>query len=198
MIKKRFIKYVLIIGLIFFTTNIYSQHDIKPDKKSKALTWSLIQLIPSPFFASDANENNARIQLSFQWQFIPLNFSFNANKYVSPIQFFMISPVRRFTGSAEIFVQPEIATTSFNYSGFKSFAVNVGSRLIIPVQEMGENISFSIGGKYSFRKNDITGEKGYPGVEAGVYFLGGQIGLQFVKNFNKNNLYSFGFYFKYY
>ena len=122
MIKKKLFKYVLIIGLIFFTTNIYSQHDIKPDKKSKALTWSLLQLVPSPIFASDANENNARIQLSFQWQFIPLNFSFNANKYVSPVQFFMISPVRRFTGSAEIFVQPEIATTSFNYSGFKSFA----------------------------------------------------------------------------
>lgn len=110
----------------------------------------------------------------------------------------MINPVRRFTGSAELFVQPELATSSFSYSGYTQFGLNTGGRVIIPVQEMGENISMSLGGVYTFRKNSITGESGYPGVEAGVYFVGGMIGLQFTKNFNKNNLYSISFYLKYF
>ncbi|MDD5361253.1 MAG: hypothetical protein PHN88_03920 [Ignavibacteria bacterium] len=147
---------------------------------------------------SDANDNNARLQFSLRWQITPVNFSFKTNKFVSPVQFFMINPVRRVTGSAELFIQPEIATSGFKYSGFDNFGLNTGARVIIPVQEMGENISMSLGGKYTFRKNSITGDSGYPGVEAGVYFFGGIAGVQFTKNFNKNNLYSFSFYLKYF
>ena len=110
----------------------------------------------------------------------------------------MINPVRRVTGSAELFIQPEVATSSFEYSGFDKFALNTGARVIIPVQEMGENISMSLGGKYTFRKNSITNEYGYSGIEAGVYFFGGLFGFQFTKNFNKNNLYSISFYMKYF
>ncbi len=158
----------------------------------------MLQAIPSPAFVSDANDDNARIQFSLRWQITPVNFSFRANRFVSPVQFFMINPVRRFTGSAELFVQPEVATMSFDYSGFSKFGLNTGGRIIIPVQEMGENISVSLGGVYTFRKNNITDENGYPGVEAGVYFLGGMAGLQFTKNFSKNNLYSVSFYIKYF
>jgi hypothetical protein len=55
----------------------------------------------------DADENNSRIQFGLRWQLIPVNISFRANDYISPVQFFMINPVRRFTGSFEVFVQPE-------------------------------------------------------------------------------------------
>lgn len=158
----------------------------------------MLQAVPSPAFVSDADDNNARVQFSLRWQITPVNFSFRANKFISPVQFFMVNPVRRFTGSAELFVQPEVAAMSFDYSGFKKFGLNTGARVILPVQEMGENISMSLGGVYTFRKNEITNEKGYAGVEAGVYFIGGMIGLQFTKNFSKNNLYSLSFYFKYF
>ncbi|MFZ4592018.1 MAG: hypothetical protein ACOYN6_13530 [Ignavibacteria bacterium] len=167
-------------------------------KTSKYLTWSLLQLIPSPTLVSDANNDNARVQFGLKWQIIPVNFSFRANKFVSPVQFFVINPVRRVTGSAELFVQPEIVTSGFKYSGFNSFGVTTGGRLVIPVQELGENISASVGANYTFRKNDITGESGYTGIEAGVYFFGGMMGFQFVKNFNNNNKFSVSLYLKYF
>lgn len=193
---------VLLMPLVFvimFQTNSFSQQkDFTLNQKAKYLSWGLLQLIPSPTLVSDANNDNARVQFGLQWQFIPLNYSFRANRFVSPVQFFMINPVRRFTGSAELFVQPEIVTSSFKYSGFNSFAVSTGGRLVIPIQELGENISASIGGKYTFRKNDVTGENGYMGIEAGVYFFGGMMGFQFVKNFNNNNKFSASFYLKYF
>jgi len=167
-------------------------------KTTKYLTWSLLQLIPSPTLVSDANNDNARVQFGLKWQIIPVNFSFRANKFVSPVQFFIINPVRRVTGSAELFVQPEIVTSGFKYSGFNSFGVTTGGRFVIPVQELGENISVSLGANYTFRKNDITGENGYTGIEAGVYFFGGMMGFQFVKNFNNNNKFSVSLYLKYF
>ncbi|MGV8016739.1 MAG: hypothetical protein AB2L26_00950 [Ignavibacteria bacterium] len=177
----------------------YSQvKDTRSKPFTKYSTWLLLQAIPSPGIISDANDDNARVQFSLKWQITPLNISFKANKYVSPVQFFMINPVRRFTGSAELFIQPEVVTSSFKYSGFDRFGLNTGARVIIPVQEMGENIAVSLGGKYTFRKNTFSGDNGYAGVEAGVYFIGGLFGLQFTKNFNANNLYSASFYFKYY
>ncbi len=177
----------------------YSQvKDTRSKPFTKYSTWLLLQAIPSPGIISDANDDNARVQFSLKWQITPLNISFRANKYVSPVQFFMINPVRRFTGSAELFIQPEVVTSSFKYSGFDRIGLNTGARVIIPVQEMGENIAVSLGGKYTFRKNSVSGDNGYAGVEAGVYFIGGLFGLQFTKNFNANNLYSASFYFKYY
>jgi len=190
---------ISVVLVVLIQSDSFSQQkDFTLNKKAKYLSWSLLQLIPSPTIVSDANNDNARVKFGFQWQFIPLNYSFRANKFVSPVQFFMINPVRRFTGSAELFVQPEIVTSSFKYSGFNIFAVSTGGRLVIPVQEMGENISASIGSKYTFRKNDITGENGYAGIEVGVYFFGGMAGFQFVKNFNKKNKFSASFYLKYF
>ena len=196
------IKKILLISLlfvVFFHLNSSAQNkEFALRKTSKYLTWSLLQLVPSPTFVNDANNDNARVQFGFLWQFIPVNFSFRANKFVSPFQFFMINPVRRFTGSAELFAQPEVVTSGFKYSGFNSFAISTGGRFVIPVQELGENISASVGAKYTFRKYDITNENGYPGIEAGVYFFGGMLGIQFVKNFHNNNKFSASFYMKYF
>lgn len=197
-------KKILLATLAFaaiISTDSFSQekeYDFAFRKGTKNLNWALLQLIPSPYFDNDANENDARIQFGFRWQFIPINFSFRANRFVSPVQFFMINPVRRFSGSVELFVQPEVVTSSYKYSGFNAIGAGTGARVIVPIQEMGENIAASFGAKYTFRKNDITGEDGYPGVEAGVYFLGGMMGVQFTKNFHNNNEYSFGLFIKYF
>ncbi len=193
---------VLLISAIFVVLiqshSVSQQKDFTLNKKAKYLSWSLLQLIPSPTLVSDANKENARVQFGFQWQIIPVNFSFRANKLVSPVQFFMINPVRRVTGSAELFVQPEVVTSGFKYSGFNNFALSTGGRFIIPIQELGENISASVGAKYTFRKNGLTGEDGYSGIEAGVYFFGGMMGFQFVKNLHENNKFSMSIYLKYF
>ncbi len=197
MIKKILL---LITGVFVFIVSDSSAQvkNFTHRKTSKYLTWSLLQLIPSPTLVSDANKENARVQFGLKWQIIPVNFSFRANKLVSPVQFFMINPVRRVTGSAELFVQPEVVTSGFKYSGFNNFALSTGGRLIIPIQELGENISASVGANYTFRKNDLTGENGYSGIEAGVYFFGGMIGVQFAKNFQENNKFSVSIYLKYF
>lgn len=197
MIKK--ILLIITAVFVFFVSDSSAQDKNFTFRKStKYLTWSLLQLIPSPTLVSDANNDNARVQFGLKWQIIPVNFSFRANKFVSPVQFFVVNPVRRVTGSAELFVQPEIVTSGFKYSGFNSFGVTTGGRFVIPVQELGENISASVGANYTFRKNDITGENGYTGIEAGVYFFGGMMGFQFVKNFNNNNKFSVSLYLKYF
>jgi hypothetical protein len=196
MIRK--ILFLILLVVVFSSCSFAQEREFAKRTKEKYINWSLLQLIPSPLFVSDANNNNSRVQLGFQWQIIPLNYSFRANKFVSPVQYFMISPARRFSGSAEIFVQPEIVTSGFKYSGFNFFALNTGGRFIIPIQELGENISASVGAKYTFRKNDFTGESGYTGIETGVYFFGGMIGFQFVKNFSNNNKYSVALYLKYF
>jgi len=189
----------LILAVVLIVANASAQDkNFTQRKTTKYLTWSLLQLIPSPTLVSDANKDNARVQFGFQWQIIPVNFSFRANKFVSPVQFFMVNPVRRVTGSAELFVQPEVVTAGFKYSGFNNFAVSTGGRFIIPIQELGENISASVGAKYTFRKNNLTGEDGYSGIEAGVYFFGGMMGFQFVKNLHENNKYSVSIYLKYF
>ncbi len=197
MIKK--VLLIITAVFVFFVSDSSAQDtNFTQRKTTKYLSWSLLQLIPSPTLVSDANNDNARVQFGLKWQIIPINFSFRANKFVSPVQFFMINPVRRVTGSAELFVQPEIVTSGFKYSGFNSFGVTTGGRFVIPVQELGENISASVGANYTFRKNDITGENGYTGIEAGVYFFGGMMGFQFVKNFNNNNNFSVSLYLKYF
>lgn len=196
------VKEILLISFVFhafcFSDSKAQDQEFALRKTTKFVNWSLLQLIPSPIVVSDANNDNVRVQFGFQWQIIPINYSFRANKFVSPFQFIMINPVRRFTGSAELFVQPEVSLSDFKYSGFDNFAISTGGRFVIPIQELGENISASIGTKYTFRKNSITGETGYPGVEAGVYFLGGMIGFQFVKNFHESNKFSTSFYVKYF
>lgn len=194
----RVLRYLILLLLLNPAGLKSQERDYSERPFAKYASWLLLQTIPSPTISGDADDNNARLQFSLRWQITPVNVSFRANRFVSPVQFFMINPVRRVTGSAEIFVQPELALSSYKYSGFDRFGINTGARVIIPVQELGENISVSLGGKYTFRKNVIIGDNGYPGIEAGVYFTGGLFGLQFTKNFNKNSPYSISFYLKYF
>ncbi|MEO8446172.1 MAG: hypothetical protein ABI528_01685, partial [bacterium] len=166
-------------------------------KSERNISWLITQLIPSPTWLNDRDGANNSLTFALRWQITPLNISFSTNKYVSPVSFFFVNPMRKYTGSLEVFLQPELATGSFEYSKFNKIGLGVGSRINIPVKNYGEHLYVSLGGKYTFRKNNLEQTNGYYGVEGGVYAIFGVLGLQFNYNFNKFSKYNFGIYFKY-
>ncbi|MEO6695731.1 MAG: hypothetical protein ABIO41_11070 [Ignavibacteria bacterium] len=197
--------FYFIIFFLFFN-NTFSQTnneeritDVeKPFKKY--LSWTIAQMIPSITWLNDRNENNSSLNFALRWHITPLNISFTTNKYISPVQFFLVNPMRKYTGSLEFFVQPEWSMSRFENSGLKKFGVGVGSRINIPLKNYGEHLYTSLGGKYNFRKNDepdAENKGGYYGIEAGIYAIFGLIGFQFNYNFDKNTKYNFGIYIKY-
>ena len=186
----------LVILTSLFYSNSYSQD--KTDDTKKYLSWVAMQLIPSPTFFDDHNNGNSRLQFGLRWQITPVNISFKTNKYVSPVQFFMINPVRRFTGSVEFFVQPEWTTSGFEYSRLDRFGISTGSRVILPLQGEGENLSASIGGKFNYREDLDSDKNTYFGVEAGLYFFYGLMGVQFNYNFESKTDYNIGLFIKYF
>lgn len=186
---------ILLVGFIV-TDTIRSQDETNYSAMYRS--WALFQLLPSPVIFQDANSTNAKVQVGLRWQVIPINISFRSNKYTSAVQFFKINPVRRFTGSMDIFVQPEWTVTGYKYSNLARFGISAGSRVILPIKGDGEKISFSLGGKYTHRKDLVGNKNGFWGVEAGIYALFGFVGLQFNYNFDERQRYNVGFYFKYF
>ncbi len=186
-----------------FTSAAFAQTDDKTSDTdvekpfAKYLSWSLIQLIPSPVFLNDHSDNNNSLKFALRWQVTPINISFSTNKFISPVQFFFVNPMRRYTGSLEFFIQPEWVLSSFNNSSLERFGLGLGSRVNIPLKNYGEHLYMSLGGKYNLRKNNSTGGKGYFGLEGGVYAIFGVIGLQFNYNFNDYTKYNIGIYIKY-
>ena len=159
-----------------------------------------MQLIPFPDFISDKANDHTTINLALRWQVIPLNISFRANKYVSPFQFFKINPTRRFSGSMELFAQPELSlgNTDEN-SGLSKFNLGTGLRFIIPLKNQGETYAMSLGAKYTIRKDHSTAAKdNYFGIEGGFYMFFGIIGVQANYNFDERARYSIGLFFKYF
>ena len=181
-----------------FLAEICTAQSREEKKTAEYISWSLIQLIPSPTIYQDANGIDSKARFGLKWQIIPINFSFDANKYVSPVQFFMINPVRRFSGSAELFVQPELATAPYTYSDKKEFSLSTGARVLIPIVERGENLFLSLGGKYTLNKKKSGDRDDYPAFEAGAYFFSGILGFQYTRNFNTDSKYNFSLYIKYY
>lgn len=159
----------------------------------KYSSWLVLQAIPSPVVYQN-NESN-KINFGLRWQIIPLNYSFSANKYVSSFQTFFIKPVRRFAGSAEIFIQPELSFKDFNQGEVKKFWFSGGTRVILPITPYGELLSASFGLKYNFHKSNNTGN--YAGIEGGLYVMGG-MGMQLNYNFSNFNKYNLGLFIKYY
>lgn len=135
------------------------------DYQKMYTSWGLMQLVPSPVIFQDRNTDYSKVQLGLRWQIIPINISFRSNKYTSAVQFFKINPVRRFTGSMDIFLQPEWIVTGMKYSGFSRFGISAGSRILFPVKGDGEKISMSLGAKYTHRKDDLTNKHGYWSIE---------------------------------
>jgi len=190
---------ILFITLILFAALCRLEaQEYKEDLTKKYITWTLIQAVPSPTLFQDTDGRESRVQFGFKWNIIPINISFSPNKYISRYQFFMINPVRRFTGSIEAFIQPEITTADFKYSKIKSFGLSSGSRIVFPLIEYGENLSGSIGMKYTYRKDTDETRKGYAGVEAGLYVFGGMLGIQYTHNFNSRTNYNISLYIKYF
>ena len=52
-------------------------------------SWALLQTIPSPVFFDDRNDLSTGIKFGLQWHVVPVSYSFNSNKYVSPFNFFL-------------------------------------------------------------------------------------------------------------
>lgn len=194
MMKKPLI--IIFFALIILNFRLSAQDST--DYSKMYTSWALLQLIPSPVIFQDSDTRSSKVQFGLRWQLIPVNISFRSNKYTSPLQFFKINPVRRFTGSMDVFVQPEWSLTGFKYSGLSRFGISAGSRIILPVKGDGEKISFSLGGKYTHRSDELTGKNGYWSAEGGIYFLFGFVGLQFSYNFNERSRYNLGFYIKYF
>lgn len=190
-------KAILIILAIVFSAKLSFPQD-RTDNTAKYLSWGILQTIPSPVFFQDSNDKNARVIFGLRWQITPINISFRSNRYDSPFQFFMINPVRKFTGSVELFLQPELASDEFEYSDLSRFGLGAGSRVIIPISGDGQNISASIGGKYNYRKDFSGGNDHYFGIETGLYFIYGILGIQFNYNFDKKTKYNIGIYFKFF
>lgn len=184
----------LSIPLKYCSLNSQDQTDYSAMYRS----WAIFQIVPSPVIFQDADEHNSKVQFGLRWQVIPLNISFRSNKYTTLVQFFKINPVRRFTGSMDLFLQPEWTLSGFKYSGLARFGIAAGSRIIFPIKGDGEKISVSIGGKYTHREDMIYNNNGYFGLEAGIYAIFGFVGLQFNYNFDKRTRYNVAFYFKYF
>ena len=190
-------KVKLLIFILFLNGSLYSQ-DIGERTFNKYFYWTLLQAFPCPTYYHDGNGIDNRMQFGFKWNVIPLNVSFRTNKYISNFQFFMINPVRRFTGSAEIFLQPEVTTANFKYSNLKNWGISSGTRIILPITERGEDVCISLAAKYSYRKDNSDNNVFYTGIEGGIYFFGGMIGLQYTHNISSRTNFNFNFYLKYF
>jgi hypothetical protein len=188
-----------IFTLVFFiliSGVTYSQNT--GSKIAEITTWALIQAIPSPAFYQDNNNENSRLQFGLKWNVTPVNYSFNANKMISPLQFFKVNPMRRYGGSVELFVQPEWAVSSFKYSDLNRFTISPGIRMFIPMVEYGEYLSGSIGVKYTFRKDKQNEQDNIYGIEMGTYIFFGMIGVNYTYNFTGITRHNFSINLKYY
>jgi hypothetical protein len=115
---------------------------------------------------------------ALRWTVTPLNYAFNTNPLVSPVQCFFVNPLRRHGGSVELFIQPVWALTAYHHADLDRFSVGLGARAFIPAEEFGEYLSFSVGGKYLVRRTAGGGNANCAAAEAGVYTLFGIVGLQ--------------------
>jgi hypothetical protein len=190
-----------IILIVIFT--LISQGTVFSQLKSKNPlvkwgSWALLQAIPSPTYFEDRNESDSRLKFGLEWQVIPFSYSFNTNKYVSPVNFFFMKPSKRFSGSAEVFFEPSLVTGSFKYADLQKFMYKTGARIVLPVAQRGEYMAISFGAGYYSQKTNAGDIKGGVTYEAAVYSLFGMLGLKFNYNQNAPSRFNFGLYLKYY
>ena len=187
-IVKKHISMIIILLCLLISGTANSQE--YPNNSKRILQWSLLQLVPVFTLQSDNNDMNARLITGLRWNITPINYSFNANKFVSPVEFFIVNPVRRLGGSVELFFQPDVALDEYRYSDLNRYSIDLGSRLFIPLAESGENLAMSVGAKYIIRKTKESVYNDASGVELGMYTLFGILGVKFDYNFDKNNRYN--------
>ncbi len=187
---------ILLILVSFYQTGTYGQ--LKNESfPLKAGSWLLFQAIPSPGFYEDRNESSNGVKFGLEWQVIPLSYSWSANKYVSKLSFFYIKPVKRFSGSAEIFFEPVVIPGGFKNNELNKFMFKTGGRIVLPVFHGGEYLSVSVGAGYYEQRAPLENFKGIT-YEAAIYSFFGMAGLKFNYNQNALSRYSIGLYIKYY
>lgn len=202
-VKKYKILIFFKISAIILVINQCSYSQLKNENFAlKWGSWLLLQTIPSPGFYEDRSEinignNSSGIKFGFSWQVTPISYSWNANEYVSNFSFFHIKPVKRFSGSGELFFEPVIIPGGFNKNNLNKFMFKTGIRLVFPVFHGGEYMSVSLGSGYYEQRSDIQKHSGIT-YEAGIYSFFGMLGLKFNYNQNALSRYNIGLYIKYY
>lgn len=161
-------------------------------------TWALLQAVPSPGLTVDRADGGASVVGELRWQVVPLNYSFNANRLVSPAQFFLVNPFRRHAGSIEGFVEPAWALGPFRRSGDDRLGMGYGLRMFLPLAEYGESLSFSVGAKYLVRGAAGGGPANAGGLEIGLYTLFGLLGARLDLTTDPAHRASFSLALKYY
>jgi hypothetical protein len=164
----------------------------------KWTTWAFLQALPSPVFFEDNANGKHGVEFGFEWQVTPLSFTFNPNKYLNHFNAFYIKPVKRFSGSAELFFTPQLAAGSFENAKIKNYMYNTGARIIFPLAQGGEYLSFSLGAGYYSQQNEFNSKIDGLMYEAGLYSAFGMLGLKFVYKQNAISKYNIGIYLKYY
>jgi hypothetical protein len=190
---------LFILIILYISVNGHLNSQPRGEKPvTEILTWTLIQVIPSPSFYQDNNGNNSRLQFGLKWNITPLSYSFNANKLASKWSFFEVNPLRRHAGSVELFAQPEWTTSDYEYADLKRFSISPGIRFYAPLVEYGEYLSCSLGLKYSVRQSRSGDDKDTFGLEFGAYSFFGIAGFNFTYNFSSQSRYNFSINIKYY
>lgn len=185
--------------LIILLIPVISHAQLKSENPFlKWTTWALLQTIPSPVWIEDRSFQNSKYKFALQWQVIPLSYTFKPNKYLSGFNFFFIKPVKRYSGSAELYFQPTLVTGNFKHSDLNKFIFNTGGRIIFPVAHRGEILALSLGAGYTYQKNSLDEMKGGITFEAGIFSFFGMLGLKFNYSPKAQSRYNFGFYIKYY
>jgi hypothetical protein len=203
-LKSAHLRNIRAIFIVLILLDLFSgMHSIKAQVKIKNpllkwSTWAILQAVPSVTYFEDRNETDSKLKFGLEWQVIPFSYGFNTNKYVSPVSFFYINPVKRFAGSFELFFEPEYIPGDFKYAKLKKFMFKTGGRFVIPAAQKGEYLAFSFGAGYYNQKtknNLINDGLSY---EAGVYSFFGMLGVKFSYNQNAPSRYNIGLYIKYY
>lgn len=190
----------VILAVLLFIIGNYDSVSQEKNKKYfvQWTTWALTQTIPSPVFFHDNNGTSSHMLFGLRWNVAPVNYSFNTNRFISPVSFFMVNPLNRYGGSIEIILQPEWSTAPYKYSDLNRFQLGSGIRGYIPLIEEGEDLSLSIGGKYRFR-NDSKGKSvNAYAAELGIYTFFGIFGIQLNYNFTSQSRFDVGLSLKYY
>jgi len=188
---------ISLLSILLFTSSVSAQAE-REKPFIKYTSWAAMQLLPSPVFFEDKGNGKSGTEFGFEWQVTPLSYTFSTNKYLNHFSVLMIKPVKKFTGSAELFFTPQYALNSFDYSKMQRYMYNTGARIYFPVAQGGEYLSLSLGAGYYSQKNEDNSKVDGIMYEAGIYSVFGMFGIKFAYKQNAVSKYNIGFYLKYY
>lgn len=189
--------FAFLITALLFSSAANAQAE-RENALIKYPSWAVMQMIPSPVFFEDNGNGRHGTEFGFEWQVTPLSYTFNPNKYLGHFSVLMVKPVKKFTGSAEIFFTPQFVTGSFDNTKAQRYMYNAGARVYFPIAQGGEYLSFSLGAGYYSQKNEFNSKVDGIMYEAGLYSVFGMFGIKFAYKQNALSKYNVGFYIKYY